>query len=136
MRRNITPLAAALALVFATGPALAEESQIPPAGPAPFTAVDADGDGYINQKEFTHMRNERVRMRTEEGRMMRNMGNAPEFSDIDTNGDGRVSQEEYQHHQQIRMQQRMQQPGGMGPGGSMGPGGGMGPDGGMGGRPN
>ena len=129
MTRYITPLAAALALIFTSGTALAEQSQIPSSGPVPFATVDSDGDGYISEKEFTHMRNERVRMRTEEGRMMRNMGNAPQFGDIDTDGDGRISQEEYQHHQQIRMEQRMQQRGGMGPGGGMGSGSNTAPDG-------
>ncbi|MDT8386702.1 MAG: EF-hand domain-containing protein [Thiogranum sp.] len=140
MKHSLTSLAAAVAMVVAVSSVLAQDEPMPPAGPVPFATLDQDGDGYINQKEFTHMRDERVRMRTEAGRMMRNMGNAPEFGDIDGDGDGRVSQQEYQQHQQMRMEQRMQQ-GGMGPGGGMGPtggtggphGGGMGPGGGMGG---
>ena len=81
-------------------------ADIPTRGPVPFEVFDSNGDGYIDGQEFDRVRSERIQQRTEEGRMMRNMGNAPQFSDIDSDGDGRVSPQEHQAHQQQRQQMR------------------------------
>ena len=100
---------------------------IPSRGPMPFEAYDTDGDGSISQQEFDTIRADRIQSRSEEGRPMRNLGNAPGFADIDTDGDGRLSREELQRHHQERMEMRLEkrqqnQPSGMGSGKGMGPG--------------
>lgn len=64
-----------------------------------FSDFDLNGDGIMQQEEFLKARESRMRKRAEEGRMMRNAGNAPGFASIDTNKDGKVSQEEFEAHQ-------------------------------------
>lgn len=87
-------------------PTLAGTSEIPPRGPVPFAVFDSNGDGYIDEQEFDRVRSARVKQRSTEGRMMRNQGNAPDFSDLDSDGDGRVSTQEHRAHQQQRRQMR------------------------------
>jgi hypothetical protein len=87
-------------------PTLAGSGEIPPRGPVPFEAFDSNGDGYIDEQEFSRVRSERAQQRSAEGRMMRNQCKAPQFSDLDTNGDGRVSPQEHRAHQQQRRQTR------------------------------
>ena len=100
-------LAAATALISLTaGAALAADSDLPSRGPVPFEVFDSDGDGYIDEQEFNRVHNERIQQRASEGRMMRNMGNAPAFTDLDSNDDGRVSPQEHRAHQQQRQQMR------------------------------
>lgn len=99
-------------------------------GPLPFSSFDTNGDGVITQKEFSYMKNERMGERYEEGRMMRNAENSPNFGDIDKNGDGKINRNEYQIHQQNRFNIRkekqnqfMQGSGNGGMGGNSGMGG-------------
>ncbi|WP_345992549.1 EF-hand domain-containing protein [Sulfurimonas sp. HSL-1716] len=98
-----------------------------------FGDYDTNKDGKITQKEFNYERQERMKEKAEEGRMMRNAQNAPNFSDIDTNGDGVINKREFQIHQRNEMRnKKMQKNGmkkcsgqGMGPGMNQGMGQGM-----------
>ena len=64
-----------------------------------YSDLDSDGNGNVTQKEFESMQQSRMMSRAEDGRVMRNVGNAPHFSDIDTNGDGNLDRGEFQSHQ-------------------------------------
>ena len=64
-----------------------------------YASLDANGDGKVTQVEFENMQQARMRAQAEAGRMMRNVGNAPQFSDIDTNSDGNIDKDEFQTHQ-------------------------------------
>jgi hypothetical protein len=113
---RVRSLAVACTLALASGQLAAADAELPARGPVPFDSMDSDGDGFVSQEEFTHMRTQRLQQRSEQQRMMRNMGDAPDFGDIDSDGDGRVSRQEMQEHQrsrqEIRNEHRMQRPGG------------------------
>jgi hypothetical protein len=104
--RNSVLVAASILISLAANTALAADSDIPSRGPVHFDVFDSDGDGYIDEQEFNRVHTERVQQRAAEGRMMRNIGNAPAFRDLDSDGDGRVSPQEHQAHQQQRQQRR------------------------------
>jgi hypothetical protein len=107
MTNRSSVLAPASALIVLTaGAAMAADSIVPSRGPVPFEVFDSDGDGYIDAQEFNRVHSERIQQRASEGRMMRNMGNAPAFTDLDSDGDGRVSPQEHQAHQQQRQKMR------------------------------
>lgn len=105
---NRNSLLAATAALFslAAGAALAADSNVPSRGPVPFEVFDSNGDGYIDEREFNRVHSARIQQRASEGRMMRNLGNAPTFTDLDGDGDGRVSPQEHQAHQQQRQKMR------------------------------
>ena len=93
--------------------------------------VDLDGDGKIPEKEFNEARASRISERAKQGYPMRNVANAPPFSNIDTNGDGAISEEEFtssqsQHRQQMQKYREMRMEQGRGMRQGMGPGRGMG----------
>lgn len=46
----------------------------------------------------------RMEEKASEGRMMKNIGNQPSFSEIDTNKDGNISKEEFSAHQMKQRQ--------------------------------
>ena len=98
--------AAAILIGLTAAPIVSAGAELPPRGPVPFSTFDTSGDGYIDRQEFERVHNARVQQRAEEGRRMRNVGNAPRFEDIDTDGDGRLSRQEHQAHQQQRQQRR------------------------------
>ena len=79
---------------------------MPTRGPPPFATFDSDGNGYVDEQEFSRVHSARTQQRAEQGRLMRNAGNMPRFQDIDSDGDGRLSPEEHQAHQQQRIQMR------------------------------
>lgn len=60
-----------------------------------FQAFDLNGDGVLRQEEFQQARAMRIRERSEQGYLMRNLQNAPAFSEIDSNGDGVVTPAEF-----------------------------------------
>lgn len=64
-----------------------------------YADLDGDGNGKVTQEEFQSMQQARMAAKAEAGRMMRNAGNAPQFSDMDTNGDGNLDKGEFQTHQ-------------------------------------
>lgn len=95
-------LAAALLGAFAA----VATAQMYPRGPAPVSAYDANGDGWITSQEFYDFRNARIADRAKEGRMMRNFSSAPSFESLDADGDGRLSGMELERGQALHMQQR------------------------------
>ncbi len=104
--RNSSLAAATVLISLAAGAALAADGDVTSRGPVPFEVFDSNGDGYIDEQEFDRVHSARLQQRATEGRMMRNMSNAPAFTDIDSDGDGRVSRQEHQAHQQQRQQMR------------------------------
>lgn len=64
-----------------------------------YSDFDTDGNGKITKKEFQKTQQKRMTQRAEDGRMMRNAGDAPAFSDIDKNNDGIIDKGELQKHQ-------------------------------------
>jgi hypothetical protein len=75
-------------------------------GPAPFAAMDTNGDGYLSADEHATFRARRMASQAQAGRLLRNAGNAPRFSELDANGDGRLSQTEMAWFRGQRMAQR------------------------------
>jgi len=71
-----------------------------------FSEYDLNQDGVILEKEFEEAHTKRMSKLAEEGRMLRNAGEAPAFADIDTNKDGKVDAEEFQTHQQEMQNQK------------------------------
>lgn len=92
MRRGMGP-----GMKQGMGPGMNRGRQMPA-----FSDFDVNGDGAMQRDEFIKAREERMRKRAEEGRMMRNAGNAPAFGTIDTNHDGKVTREEFAAHQAMR----------------------------------
>jgi len=115
MKRTVLAVTAVVTLGSVAG--LFAADMMPERGPIPFEVYDADKDGMITETEFDTARAKRMEQRAESGRMMRNAGNAPDFSFFDTDGDGKISPKELSDGQMKRMQER---PRGMGPGGGMG----------------
>jgi hypothetical protein len=60
-----------------------------------FVEMDSDQDGRISATEFEAFRAERITQRTEEGRTLRNISNAPMFDNLDSNGDQFIDQAEF-----------------------------------------
>jgi hypothetical protein len=90
-------------------------------GPAPFAAMDADGDGTVSAAEHADFRAQRIAANSQAGRLLRNAGNAPAFTDLDANGDGRLTQSEMAQFRSQRMAQRGWPRGGPGGGRCGGP---------------
>lgn len=80
-------------------------------GPMPFEVLDLNGDGVVTPEEHAQVRNERQKVRSEQGYPMRNASSAPSFDQIDRDGDGSVSRNELYGWQAGCMQRRP----GMGP---------------------
>jgi Ca2+-binding EF-hand superfamily protein len=64
-----------------------------------YSDFDTDGNSKITQQEFENTQQKRMMQNAAAGKMMRNAGNAPMFSDIDTNNDGNIDVTEFQTHQ-------------------------------------
>jgi Ca2+-binding EF-hand superfamily protein len=60
-----------------------------------FSEFDLNNDGLLQSQEFEQARAQRIRERSQQGYMMRNLQNAPPFTSIDRNGDGVVTPEEF-----------------------------------------
>lgn len=79
-----------------------------------FERMDTDGDGFVSEAELDAFRAERMAQRAEEGRPMRNAGNAPTLADMDTNQDGLLSPDEWESMRQDRMARKEGSAKGMG----------------------
>jgi Ca2+-binding EF-hand superfamily protein len=64
-----------------------------------FSEYDLNQDGAITEQEFQEGHTKRMNRLAQEGRMLRNAGEAPSFADIDTDKDGKINAEEFQAHQ-------------------------------------
>lgn len=64
-----------------------------------FSEFDLNNDGKITESELEEARTMRMKQRTEEGRMLKNAGEAHSFTQIDMNKDGSISEEEFRLHQ-------------------------------------
>jgi len=64
-----------------------------------FSDFDLNKDGQITKVEFDYAHQKRMQDRSEDGRMMRNAVNSPQFSDIDTDKNGFIGAEEFKIHQ-------------------------------------
>ncbi len=113
-RRNMT-LVLTMTALFSAGYAMA---QMTPNSPAPlsFSSYDTDGDNRVSKDEFYAARNDRIADRAKQGRMMKNLGNAPSFEQFDRDGDGYLTELEVVKGQLTHMQQRPQRARGGGTG--------------------
>ena len=68
-----------------------------------FEDMDADGDGFVSERELTDFRAERMAQRSAEGKPMKNAGNVPTFATLDTDQDGLLSPEEFEAMREARM---------------------------------
>ena len=72
-----------------------------------FADIDVNGDGKINEQEFSEFHAARMSKMAAEGRKMKHAGDMPGFSDIDTDGDGFINEAELtahqaEHHEQMQ----------------------------------
>lgn len=74
--------------------------------PMSFSSYDMNNDGQITSEEFNTVKANNMAQKAEEGRLMKNAANSPQFEDIDANKDGVISKEELQIFQQNRLQER------------------------------
>ena len=81
-----------------------------------FTTFDLNNDGKITQTEFYDAQAKHMTQKANEGKMMKNAGNAPTFESIDTDKDGIVTHTEFNTHQISQMQKMRQGGKGMGKG--------------------
>ncbi len=72
-----------------------------------FSDYDLNGDGGIDEGEFTEARGKHMAERAQQGYRLRNAVNMPVFADIDADKDGKLSPEEFAAHQTQRRGQRM-----------------------------
>ncbi len=83
-------------------------------GPAAFSAMDTNGDGYVSADEHATFRAQRMAANAQAGRLLRNAGNAPQFTDIDADSDGQLSRTEMTQFRDQRMAGRPCNRGGRG----------------------
>lgn len=77
-------------------------------GPVGFEAYDTNKDNSISHDEFTTLHKERLKAREASGMPMRNVANAPEFTDFDSNKDGKITKEEFQKAQLLHQEENRQ----------------------------
>lgn len=84
-------------------------TEMPLRGPIPFEVYDANKDGVITEDEHTKVREERLKQaQAQTQRMMKNVGNAPDFKSMDTDGDGKITKLELLEAQNKQMQENRQ----------------------------
>ncbi|MGW8169366.1 MAG: EF-hand domain-containing protein [Sulfurovaceae bacterium] len=69
-----------------------------------FNEFDLNNDGQITESELSEAHTSLMAQHAKEGRMMKNVANAPTFADIDTDKNGKISPQEFEKHQAERMQ--------------------------------
>ncbi|WP_428605060.1 EF-hand domain-containing protein [Sedimenticola sp.] len=110
---RLITLAMAITALLGSGTLMAV-TPAPMPGPIAFATYDTNSDGKVSVEEFYAARNARIGERAKQGRMMKNLGNAPAFEQFDADGDGYLSENELLKGQMNHMlQQRMSRP--MGP---------------------
>jgi len=72
--------------------------------PPTFAELDQDGDGKITEAELEAARTARMTAQAEDGKLLKNAGNAPAFATLDQNGDGVIDATEFQAMQTTHMQ--------------------------------
>ena len=77
--------------------------------PPAFSEIDANGDGFISEEEFTSFRAARMAAMAEAGKPMKGAATAPAFGDLDTDGDGMLNEAELVAGQKAH-KQAMQMP--------------------------
>ncbi|RXK14371.1 hypothetical protein CP965_02680 [Halarcobacter mediterraneus] len=92
-------------LCFIGGVLLTAET-LPVRGPILFSTYDKDNNNLISEKEFNSIKEERMTQKANSGRLMKNVGQSPAFSDLDLNNDGSINKEELQKHQEKRFNNR------------------------------
>ena len=65
---------------------------LPIRGPIEFSSYDADKDGFVSEKEFIAVQEQRLEQKLSAGMPMKNADKAPSFSTLDTNNDGKLSE--------------------------------------------
>jgi len=73
---------------------------------AVFDTMDRDGNGTVSAEEHAQFRAERLAVRSAQGRLLRNAGNAPSFQALDADGNGTLTRSEVMSAQQARMAAR------------------------------
>ncbi len=70
-----------------------------------FAQFDQDGNGQVTEQEFNAVRSARIKQRSEQGRMMKNVANAVSFATLDANKDGVLTVQELGRHPFSQSQQ-------------------------------
>lgn len=60
-----------------------------------FAKIDADSDKFISEKELNTFREERMKVKEEKGKQMKNADKAPTFESLDLDKDGKISESEF-----------------------------------------
>lgn len=94
MKRNKTLTAAMIFGFISLSAGMVIANNLPTRGPVDFATWDADGNGTIEEQEFNTVRQQRQTAAKANGRLGRNMVNAPSFAQIDTDNDGKISAKE------------------------------------------
>lgn len=94
MKMTTTLTAAMLFGALSLSGGLVIANDLPVRGPVPFASWDTDGNGAIDEQEFTAIRQQRQEAAQTDGRMGKNMASAPSFGEIDNNGDNLITAEE------------------------------------------
>lgn len=66
-----------------------------------FSEFDLNNDGKITQSELDEARTIRMKQRADEGRKLKNVGEAHSFEEIDADNDGFISEKEFLLHKTI-----------------------------------
>jgi Ca2+-binding EF-hand superfamily protein len=97
--KTVTVAASSLCLMGS----LAHGADLSQRGPISFNTYDTNKDGYINKSEFYDTRAKRQSLRANQGKPMKNAGNAPGFSLFDKNKDGKLTKLELLEGQNSQM---------------------------------
>lgn len=94
MKMTKTLTAAVIFSAISLSAGLVAANTLPTGGSIPFATWDADGNGTIDEQEFTATRAQRQAAAKAHNRLERNMATAPTFAQIDRDNDGQITAEE------------------------------------------